>query len=211
MKILIVDDEEEVFNVTQLAISGYEIFGKQCRLLYAPSAKEACRVLDANPDIALVLLDIVMETDTAGINVIEYIRKRLSNPTMRIVIRTGQPGVIPEENMLREYDIDDYREKTELTAQKLRTLIRSNVHSFMDIMQVNRQNIALTDIVGFSKVLLTAQTQDSFEAAIYQEAQRNRASRLEPLRLPERERLLLPRQQVRQRHIGNRLRYKAAL
>ena len=127
-KILIVDDEEEVFNVTQLAISGYEIFGKQCRLLYAPSAKEACRVLDANPDIALVLLDIVMETDTAGINVIEYIRKRLSNPTMRIVIRTGQPGVIPEENMLREYDIDDYREKTELTAQ----------------------------------------TQDSFEAAIYQ-------------------------------------------
>ena len=167
-KILIVDDEEEVFNVTQLAISGYEIFGKQCRLLYAPSAKEACRVLDANPDIALVLLDIVMETDTAGINVIEYIRKRLSNPTMRIVIRTGQPGVIPEENMLREYDIDDYREKTELTAQKLRTLIRSNVHSFMDMMQVNRQNIALTDIFGFSKVLLTAQTQDSFEAAIYQ-------------------------------------------
>ena len=166
-KILVVDDEEEVFNVTQLAISGYEVFGKQCRLLYAPNSKEACKVLDGNPDIALVLLDIVMETDTAGINVIEYIRKRLNTPIMRIVIRTGQPGVIPEENMLREYDIDDYREKTELTAQKLRTLIRSNIHSFMDMTQVNRQNIALTDIVNFSKVLLTAQTQDSFEAAIY--------------------------------------------
>ena len=166
-KILVVDDEEEVFNVTQLAISGYEVFGKQCRLLYAPNSKEACKVLDGNPDIALVLLDIVMETDTAGINVIEYIRKRLNNPIMRIVIRTGQPGVIPEENMLREYDIDDYREKTELTAQKLRTLIRSNIHSFMDMTQVNRQNIALTDIVNFSKVLLTAQTRDSFEAAIY--------------------------------------------
>ena len=100
-KILVVDDEEEVFNVTQLAISGYEVFGKQCRLLYAPNSKEACKVLDGNPDIALVLLDIVMETDTAGINVIEYIRKRLNNPIMRIVIRTGQPGVIPEENMLQ--------------------------------------------------------------------------------------------------------------
>jgi len=42
-----------------------------------------------------VLLDVIMETDQAGLDLVEFIRDTLKNETVRIILRTGQPGQAP--------------------------------------------------------------------------------------------------------------------
>ncbi len=131
-KLLIVDDEDDVHRITRLALTGLRYDGMKIKFISAYSGEEAIKILREQEDIALVLLDVVMETDHAGLDVARIIRDELRNYLVRIVLRTGQPGQAPEDEILDRYDIDDYREKTDLTAQKLRTLARSNFHSFKD-------------------------------------------------------------------------------
>ncbi len=148
-KLLIVDDEDDVHRISRLSLTGIRYDGMKIRFLSAYSKEEACRVLKENDDIALVLLDVVMETDHAGLDVAAYIRNDLQNYLTRIVLRTGQPGQAPEDGILDRFDIDDYREKTDLTAQKLRTLVRSNFHAYKDkrdLCQITHRIININEI-----------------------------------------------------------------
>jgi response regulator RpfG family c-di-GMP phosphodiesterase len=142
-KVLIVDDEEEVHRVTRLVLQHFEFDGRGLALLHARSGAEACRMLADQPDIALVLLDVVMEDDHAGLEVVRHIREQLGNKLIRIVLRTGQPGQAPEHEVIAAYDINDYKEKTELTSQKLKTLLFSSLRSYRDllIIDANRQGL----------------------------------------------------------------------
>lgn len=147
--LLIVDDDEDVHRITRLALTGIRYDGLKIKFLSAHSGEEACRIMRETPDVALILLDVVMETDHAGLDVAEYVRNELRNDTVRIVLRTGQPGQAPEDEILDRYDIDDYREKTDLTAQKLRTLARCNFNSFKDkrdLCGITRQLIDINSI-----------------------------------------------------------------
>lgn len=117
--VLVVDDEEQVHAVTQLALEGATFAGRPLHLLSAYSAAEARAILRAEPDIALVLLDVVMETDTAGLSLVRWIRRDLGNTLVRIILRTGHPGHAPERRVILDYDINDYRTKTELTSERL--------------------------------------------------------------------------------------------
>lgn len=147
-KILIVDDEDDVHRITKLAMLGITYDELPIEFLSAYSGKEACEIMAADEDIALVILDVVMETDTAGLDVASFIRRKLNNQLVRIVLRTGQPGQVPEDEIMEKYDINDYKEKTELSTPKLRTMIRSNLRAYNDkrmlyvatgkILQLNR-------------------------------------------------------------------------
>ena len=129
-KILIVDDEQDIHEVTRLALADLVFEGKSIEFLSAFSGQEARKILQEHHDIAIAFLDVVMEDDHAGLHLVKYIRDELCNPIIRILIRTGQAGYAPEKQIILEYDIDDYKEKSELTATKLFTTIVASLRSY---------------------------------------------------------------------------------
>lgn len=143
--VLVVDDEEQVHSVTHLVLGNFQFENQKIKIIDAYSGIEALEVLTKQPKIALILLDVVMESETAGLDVARKIREELKNQNVRIVLRTGQPGQAPEQDVIVNYDINDYKDKTELTAQKLHTLTYSNLRSFRDILQVEQTKVALEE------------------------------------------------------------------
>lgn len=145
--ILVVDDDKEVHALTQLVLRDLVFQSRPVRLFFASSANEAKSVLRVQPDIALLLLDVVMESEDAGLKLVHHIRRELNNQTVRIILRTGQPGQAPEQKVVMEYDINDYKEKTELTSQKLITSVVSSLRSYAFIQQVVALNHELEERV----------------------------------------------------------------
>ncbi len=121
-QVMVVDDDPAVHEVTELVMSGFEMDGRGLHFIHCYSAKEAHAVLAAPNDIALILLDVVMESEHAGLDLARHIREDIHNLNVRIVLRTGQPGQAPEEQVIKDYDINDYKEKTDLTRRKLITI-----------------------------------------------------------------------------------------
>ena len=140
-KVLIVDDDKEVHAVTKLALHDFEFENRKLNLISAYSAKEAKNLLLNNSDFVFILLDIVMESNDAGLKVIDYIRNSLQNKLIRIIIRTGQPGYAPEHEIINQYDINDYKEKTELTTTKLYTTTRTALAQYKQLIELeNKKN-----------------------------------------------------------------------
>jgi diguanylate cyclase (GGDEF)-like protein len=153
-KVLIVDDDPEIHSVTQLALSDLVVLGKNLEYIHAYSGRDACQLIEEHLDIVLVLLDVVMETDDAGLNVVKHIRETLLRQDIRIVLRTGQPGYAPEESVIKDYDINDYKTKTELTRRKLVTTVYAAIRSYQQIHSVNENRIGLEKIISAAAELL---------------------------------------------------------
>ena len=136
-KILIVDDEKGIHAATKIALSEFSFNKKGLSFISAYSGEEAKKILAMDNDIALIFLDVVMETEDAGLLVVQYIRDVLKNHVVRIVLRTGQPGQAPEEETILKYDINDYKNKTELTSQNLFTVTVSSLRSYQHITNLN--------------------------------------------------------------------------
>ena len=168
-KILIVDDEPEVHAVTKLALSDFMFNGKNLEFVSAYSGKEAKKAFDIHHDIAVVLLDVVMEEDDSGLKVAEYIRDELHNHFCRIILRTGQPGQAPEKDVIINYDINDYKSKTELTSQKLFTVVISALRSYNDIIVIEENRAGLQKIVEASADLFCARSLETFIQGIVQQ------------------------------------------
>lgn len=149
-KVAVVDDEEQVHSVTKLVLKNFSFDGRGLELFHLYSAKEAIQFFHKHDDIAICLLDVVMETDSAGLDVVSIIRSDLKNTYTRIVLRTGQPGQAPEENVIKEYDINDYKDKTELTDLKLHTLIYSCLRAYRDIITLNQTRKGLEHVIHAS-------------------------------------------------------------
>lgn len=142
-KILVVDDDESIHTVTDLVLEDFTYHDKKLQILNAYSADEAKTILKENSDIAMTFLDVVMESDTAGLDLVHFIRNELKNKNIRIVLRTGQPGVAPESEVITTYDIDDYKDKTELTNIKLKTTLHNALKSYEYITQLKDNAIKL--------------------------------------------------------------------
>ena len=181
-KLLIVDDEPEMHGVTRMALSGLRFAGRGLQFLSAHSGSEACQMLAADPDIAVVLLDVVMESEDAGLKVVRYVRETLGNHALRIVLRTGQAGQAPERHVILDYDINDYKEKTELTAARLTTSVVAALRAWQTIQEVLRLNRDLASQV--------AQRTEALQRSLEALEQGERAGRRMQFRL-------LPRRQMR--------------
>ncbi len=129
-KILVVDDDPEVHEVTKLALRKFKFREQPLDILSAYSGSGAKHLIQAHPDAAVILLDVVMEDDNAGLGLVKYIRDVLQNHQVRIILRTGQPGQAPEKEVILEYDINDYKLKTEMTSQKLFTTLVTALRSY---------------------------------------------------------------------------------
>ena len=153
-KILLVDDEPEVHDVTRLVLSGFRFEGRGLDIISAMSENEARQRLEDLDDVALILLDVVMEDDHSGLRLVEHIREELHNHDVRIVLRTGQPGQAPEHEVVDRYDINDYKEKTELTAQKLSTAVYAALRAWRDLQALRASERGLEQVIHASTTML---------------------------------------------------------
>lgn len=144
-KLLIVDDEKEIHVMTKLVLSDYSFNNATLEFASAYSARDAKVLLKTHPDAACVLLDVVMEEKDAGLEVARYIRQELKNDKIRIILRTGQPGKAPENDVILNYDINDYKEKTELTTQKLFTTITTALRSYIHLVDLEKKNALIEE------------------------------------------------------------------
>jgi response regulator RpfG family c-di-GMP phosphodiesterase len=170
-QILVVDDDEEVHRVTRLVLDGFEYKGRPLIMHHASSAAEARRILPSIPDdeLALVLLDVVMESDDAGLKIVRYIREELANSFIRIVLRTGQPGQAPEERVIVDYDINDYKSKTDLTVTKLKTTVITSLRSFRDIITIERNKRGLRKVIDASPTIFKMQSLSNFTSGVLEQ------------------------------------------
>mgnify|MGYP006141550577 CR=1 FL=1 len=157
--VLIVDDDAEIHQITKLALRDFNFQQHRLKFISAYSAAEARDILAENTDIALILLDVVMETDDAGLTLVRHIRETLHNDLVRIILRTGQPGQAPEQRVVQDYDINDYRAKTELTVQRLSTTVVSALRAFIAIEQLAKLNENLEQLVQIRTAELEASNQ----------------------------------------------------
>jgi len=149
--VLICDDEIEVHTITKTVLSNFVFKNKKIDFLSAYSAQEAFDILKENHKISVILLDVVMETDYAGLDLVKRIREELKNTSLRIVLRTGQPGFAPEKDVIQDYDINDYKDKTELTDVKLFTTMMSALRSYKDIKTIQRSKKGLEKIIDATR------------------------------------------------------------
>ncbi|SDA39263.1 MULTISPECIES: response regulator [unclassified Janthinobacterium] len=138
-RVLIVDDDVDVHVVTKFALSQASFQGRRLSFLHAYSGAEALSVLRATPDIAVVLLDVIMETQDAGLQVARQIREELHNSAVRIILRTGQPGQALEHRIIIDYDINDFWCKTDLTTRKLFTTVIASLRTYASLREAQQQ------------------------------------------------------------------------
>lgn len=165
-KVLVIDDEPEVHSMTGMVLADVRFRGRGVDMISAHSAAEAREVLSSTPDVAVILLDVVMETDDAGLRFVRYVREELANKKVRIILRTGQPGQAPERDVIVDYDINDYKAKTELTAQKLFTTMIASLRSYEDIMALEMNRLGLQKIIDASASLFQVRSMQTFASGV---------------------------------------------
>ena len=168
-KVLVVDDDQDVQQVTQLVLDDFEYMGRGIQLIQARSGAEGLVMMRAHPDIAVALIDVVMETSSSGLDLVRQIREELKNRLVRIILRTGQPGVAPEKRVVVEYDINDYKEKSEITFQKLQTSIITALRAWHDLKIIESSRVGLEKIIDASAGLFRLQMMKSFAEGLLEQ------------------------------------------
>ncbi len=165
-KILIVDDDEEVHRATLFALNKVDVLGRKLKMLHAYSAEEARKMLAVEKEIAVVFLDVVMEHNEAGLDLVGVIRDELELDEVRIILRTGQPGYAPETEVITKYDINDYRSKSELTQTRLLTSLVTALRSYQQIRTIAKSREGLSQIIEATSDLLSRSGLHSFASGI---------------------------------------------
>ena len=165
-RILLVDDEIDVHKATEFSLANETVLNRPLEFLHAYSAAEAKEVLARESDIAVLLLDVVMEKEDAGLTLVKEIREDLGLTMLRIVLRTGQPGYAPELSAIRDYDINDYKTKSELTHTKMLTTLTAALRSYEQLQALNTSRRGLDMIVRASGELMGMRGMESFTAGV---------------------------------------------
>jgi len=146
--ILIVDDEPDIHRMTKLNLNNFSFNNKSLTFFHAYSAKEAEAILLENKEIALIFLDVVMETNDAGLKLVQYIRQELNNKLTQIVLHTGQPGQAPEKEVIAKYDINSYQTKTEFTDNRIYTVTAASLRAYDALKKVKEYSETLEQKVA---------------------------------------------------------------
>ncbi len=153
-RILVIDDDESIHQITRLVLSDAIIEQRSLDIVSVYSAKEARELLTVDSDFCMAFVDVVMETDHAGLELVEWIRKVQKNQAIRLILRTGQAGNAPEAKVIKEFDINDYKEKTDFTASKMTTTVYASIRAYRDIMTIQRSLDAFKQLITSTHDLL---------------------------------------------------------
>jgi response regulator RpfG family c-di-GMP phosphodiesterase len=165
-KVLVVDDDHDIHLVTKLILKSLKFDGQALEFIDAYSGAEARNIIQQHPDIAIILLDVVMESDVEGLKVVKFIRDELKNPFVRIILRTGQPGIAPEMDVINQYDINDYMDKATLNNQRLITVLTTSIRSFNLLRTVENTRRGLKKIIEATSKLYEPKSLDQLATGI---------------------------------------------
>ncbi len=165
-RILVVDDDEDVHHATTFALRGARILGRPLEFLHAYSSASALEVLRHTTDLAVILLDVVMETEDAGLTLIGRVRDDLGLLSVRIILRTGQPGYAPDIDAITRYDINDYKTKAELNRSRLFTVLTAAIRSYDQITRLDEGRRGLELIVDGTNRFIAEQGMPAFAAGV---------------------------------------------
>jgi|MLJW01.1.fsa_nt_gi EAL domain-containing protein (putative c-di-GMP-specific phosphodiesterase class I)/PleD family two-component response regulator len=146
-RVLIVDDDADVHRATELALRDLIVEGRPLVFEHAFDSAQAYALLQAHADTAVMMLDVVMESEHAGLELVHRVREELGRHELRIILRTGQPGYAPELETIRRYDINDYKTKAELTRVRLYTSLTVAVRSYRQLHRLEATRRGLEAII----------------------------------------------------------------
>jgi len=149
--VLVVDDDVSIQEVTSIILEDFKHKDYELNLIYAKSEEESIKILENTPDIAVIILDVVMESYDSGFKVVQYIREVLKNKMVRIIIRTGQAGLISEKDAVVEYDINDYTDKTNLNSLELFSKVVLSIRTYEELEILHKENEELKQIINLLK------------------------------------------------------------
>ncbi|MEG3639392.1 DUF3369 domain-containing protein [Magnetococcus sp. PR-3] len=152
-KVMVIDDDEDVHALTQLVLKDVQFGGRSIQFIHGHSGAEAQTLIAQHSDTAVLFLDVVMEQDQAGLQAVKYIREELKNHLVRIILRTGQPGHAPETSVIIDYDINDYKEKSDLSARKLVTVLIASLRNYRDLKTIEQSRAGLARIIDSTNQL----------------------------------------------------------
>lgn len=165
-KVLIVDDEQGVHDVTNLALKHFRFQNRGVEFLHAYSAEQGKQIFLEHDDIAVAFIDVVMESEHAGLELVEHVRSEIKNSNVRLILRTGQPGAAPESKVIENYDINDYKDKTELTKQKLTTSLFTALRSYRDIMRLEQSSRGLEQVIDATSSIYSIHDMENFVSGL---------------------------------------------
>ena len=168
-RVMIVDDDADVHSTTTFALGTLDMHGRPLEFLHAYSAAQAERLLAREHDIAVILLDVVMEQADAGLRLVRHVRDTLGRHDVRIILRTGQPGYAPEMDAIRGYDINDYRTKSELTRTKLYTSVAAAIRAYDQICALEDNRAGLAQVVRANAELMALHSMAEMTQGILRE------------------------------------------
>jgi signal transduction histidine kinase/DNA-binding response OmpR family regulator len=166
--VAVVDDEPGIHDVTRLVLRRLKFDGRPIECVFASSAAQGRELFASRQDIAVALIDVVMENDRAGLELVEHLRRTVGNVLTRIILRTGQPGMAPEREVVTHFEIDDYRDKSELSADRLQTAVVTALRSFRTLQALDQNVRALTQISEVGPKLFEAADLTAFAQAALQ-------------------------------------------
>lgn len=163
--ILVVDDEPDMHSLSRLSLKNLKYKDRGVVLAFASTGHEAVEFMREHPETAVILLDVVMETSSAGLDACRTIRSEIGNEFVRVLLRTGQPGAAPEKKIIDEYDIDGYLAKAELTTNRLYTAVRTSIKAYSELLELQRHR----EVLNFLHESVTSLHQsDSLESSLQQ-------------------------------------------
>ncbi|RRJ84544.1 GGDEF/EAL domain-containing response regulator [Aestuariirhabdus litorea] len=165
-KILVVDDEQQMHQATRFALADFSFSDRPLKIISAYTAREARSIIESEPDLACIFLDVVMESEDAGLKLIPVIREEMHNHAVRIILRTGQPGYAPEVEVIQRYDINDYKAKSELTQTRLFTALTSALRCYQQIRTIEAGREGLEMIVQSSSDLFAYRAVKQFASGV---------------------------------------------
>ncbi len=138
-KLLVVDDSKLMHEITSLVLDSMNFLDFDLKMISAYSAKEAKKIFINNPDISLAIVDINMETSSAGLDFVNYIRNELKEKLIRLVIRTSEVDNYPAIDIIQEYDINDFLDKTNAAPERIFTTIRSCIKQYEQLEELEHK------------------------------------------------------------------------
>ena len=166
---MVVDDDTAIHDITEMTLRNFSYLGKKIEFLHAFSGQEAKKLIANHPDIAVILLDVVMEHQQAGFEVVKYIRDELRNPLIRIILQTAQLEQAPERQIILDYDVNDYKEKRDISTKKLFTSLVTALRTYQDMMTINRNRLGLQKLIEAAPAIFASQSIDKFISGILEQ------------------------------------------
>ena len=113
-KVLITDDQEMIHVMIKHYLKDYQFQGIGLQFIDSFSCKDAKSLLNNNPDIAVVILDVMLEEPDSGFQIVQYIRETLNNKLLKIIMLTGNLDIEKAKFFFMTYDIDIYCPKYDI-------------------------------------------------------------------------------------------------